>query len=137
MPPRDWNPLIFAFSTLLWLGTIAVWICFPQFQLLNGTIVHRGFWSQPQEKIVTGWDRLTEEEKKDLQMSPAVERQLQEMQEQNKPITSRASWLGYQKRPGPNSPPPSGKRFPPNPLLHLVVGVGVAYFALLKYRGII
>lgn len=133
MDKRDWNPLIFVLATAALVVMILAFVLFPEYRLLDGTIVRSPVWNPPILKMKLRMEELTEDDLVRLQADETARAQMADMIDRNEPFAADANWLGYERD---LYRPRAGRRLPPNPLLRWSVIAGIAYYALMKWRGI-
>lgn len=112
----------------------AVFVLFPMYRLLDMTVVRRAVWDPPRVVVRESLQGLQPEDVARLRQNPQHRVFLEKLK---KPIIfePKPSWLGYRK-PDPNKPV-TGRQYPPNRMLHLLIGSVVIYVYALKYRGIL
>ncbi|MDX1929617.1 MAG: hypothetical protein SFV81_24025 [Pirellulaceae bacterium] len=112
----------------------AAFVLFPMYQLLDMTVVRRPIWDPPRVVVRESLQGLRPEDVARLEQVPQQRVFLEKLK---KPIIfePKPSWLGYRK-PDPNKPV-TGRQYPPNRMLHLLIGSVAIYVYALKYRGIL
>lgn len=112
----------------------ALFVLFPMYQLLDMSVVRRPVWDPPRIVVRESLQGLKPEDVARLEQDP---RQREFLEKLKQPIVfePKPSWLGHRKH-DPNKPI-TGRQYPPNSLLYLLIGSVAIYVFALKYRGIL